>query len=595
MVLENEPVIFSQWVIAAFWFFVSAAISLSLTALVGGFLVAAFRHGPVAGGDITYRMVKTAASDLLSISPRRILALAWLAAQESLRRRVLIGFAVFVLILLFAGWFLDSKSTAPAALYLSFVLTATATLVLVMALLLSVFSLPADFKTKTIYTIVTKPVRPGEIVLGRILGFSVIGTVMLAVMGVLSYFFVIRVLDHSHEVDVASLKAAPNAVQGEQLGRTTSAQGHRHNVTIHEDGSGETDVVQGHWHMVQSETKDGKTIYTMGSPQDMLSARVPKYGTLRFKDRAGQGSSRGVNVGNEWKYRSFVEGGTLAAAVWTFSDITPEQFPDALPLEMTVRVFRSYKGEIEKGILGSLVVKNPKTGRSSAIQTFTAKDTYIDQRTIPRKLTDPAGKTIDLFDDLVADGELEIWLQCLDGQQYFGVAQADLYLRSRDGSFTMNFVKCYLGIWVQMLVVTAFGVMFSTFLSGPVAMLATLALVVLGFFRDFVFDVAQGTVVGGGPVESLVRLLKQQNVTTQMEPGLTRDVVQSMDSVFLTLMTAVTSMVPDFNKFSNVDYLAHGFDIPPDVVLVQFGTAVGFVAAVFAIGYFFLRTREVAR
>ena len=37
------------------------------------------------------------------------------------------------------------------------------------------FSLPADIKTKTIYTVVTKPVRPGEIVLGRIVGFSLVG------------------------------------------------------------------------------------------------------------------------------------------------------------------------------------------------------------------------------------------------------------------------------------------------------------------------------------------------------------------------------------------------------------------------------------
>ncbi len=55
-------------------------------------------------------MVKRGLRDLFSISPRRILALAWLAVQESLRRRVLVGFAVFLLILLFAGWFLDTQT-----------------------------------------------------------------------------------------------------------------------------------------------------------------------------------------------------------------------------------------------------------------------------------------------------------------------------------------------------------------------------------------------------------------------------------------------------------------------------------------------------
>jgi hypothetical protein len=44
-----------------------------------------------------------------------------------------------------------------------------------------------------------------------------------------------------------------------------------------------------------------------------------------------------------------------------------------------------------------------------------------------------------------------------------------------------------------------------------------------------------------------------------------------------------------------VNYVAHGFDIPADVVLVQLFTGLGYLVAVFAIGYFFMRTREVAR
>ena len=84
---------------------------------------------------------------------------------------MLVVFVVFVLVLLFAGWFLDSSSDHPARLYLSFVLTATELLVLLLAVFLSAFSLPNDIKSKTIHTVVTKPVRASEIVLGRILGF----------------------------------------------------------------------------------------------------------------------------------------------------------------------------------------------------------------------------------------------------------------------------------------------------------------------------------------------------------------------------------------------------------------------------------------
>ena len=53
--------------------------------------------------------------------------------QESIRRRVIVVFVVYLLILLFAGWFLQTNYPEPARLYFSFVLTATSYLVLVLA------------------------------------------------------------------------------------------------------------------------------------------------------------------------------------------------------------------------------------------------------------------------------------------------------------------------------------------------------------------------------------------------------------------------------------------------------------------------------
>ena len=74
--------------------------------------------------------------------------------------------------LLFAGWFIDPASPDPARLYLDLVLTTTGYLMLLLALFLSALSLPADIKNRTLHTVVTKPVRPSEIVLGRMLGFT---------------------------------------------------------------------------------------------------------------------------------------------------------------------------------------------------------------------------------------------------------------------------------------------------------------------------------------------------------------------------------------------------------------------------------------
>ena len=123
-----------------------------------------------------------------------------------------------------------------------FVLTATNYLILALALFISAFSLPEDIKSKTIYTIVTKPVRATEIVLGRMVGFVMVGTLLLVPMGVASYFFVERGLDHTH-YEVADVEEVG---RGRLQGETDYVQYHSHGFTIDaSETAGLTDVVRG--------------------------------------------------------------------------------------------------------------------------------------------------------------------------------------------------------------------------------------------------------------------------------------------------------------------------------------------------------------
>lgn len=605
VVTDTELLTFTQWFLygsetqwGALWWFLLVAIGLSIAALLLGYLLAAVRHGPMVAGDMTYRVVLTGLREMFILSPRRVWALARLAIQESVRRRVWVAFLVFVVLLLFAGWFLDTESREPVKLYLSFVLTTTMFLVLALSLFLSVFSLPNDIKNKTIYTVVTKPVRSGEIVLGRILGFTVIGSVLLAAMGVTSYFFVVRGLNHTHEITAFDLReiTGEDGLLGRE-GETSRSLHHRHQVVIDTEGNATVHANLGHYHdVIIEEDSRGETVYQLSSPKGMFRARVPVYGKLRFRDRTGKDVARGINVGNEWAYRSYIEGGTPAAAIWSFNNIRAADFPDGLPLELNIRVFRSHKGNIEEGILGSLVVRNPDTGRASDLHTFRAKEFYIDTQPIPRELTDSDGKPVDLFDDLITpDGRVEIWLQCLNHAQYFGAAQADCYLRAQENWFELNFFKGYLSIWVQMVLVICFGVLFSTFLSGPVAMVATIGAIVMGFFTQFVFDLAVGEVQGGGPIESLIRLVTQKNVSIDLEPGIGTAVAQTIDAVMLFFMNAAAHLLPNYSRYSNVDWVAYGFDIPLGVVMQNLVACLAYLLAVFVAGYFFLRIREVAK
>ena len=231
MILEDPVLPFGQWLLGNLPSFLGVLLALVLAGLFLGFLMAALRHGPVSAVKRTRRGIAEGFHDLRQMSLRRVTAMARLAFQESLRSKVLVAFALFVIMLLFAGWFLDVESDSPERLYLSFVLQSANYLVLVLAMFLSSFSLPNDMKNRTIYTVVTKPVRAWEIVLGRICGFVAIGSLMIFLMWISSYIFVVTGLRHHHDVDVASLTplaSGSSNTQGVQ-GRTTFNSRHRHN------------------------------------------------------------------------------------------------------------------------------------------------------------------------------------------------------------------------------------------------------------------------------------------------------------------------------------------------------------------------------
>jgi hypothetical protein len=609
----DEFLSFADWFGEAIKFAVIAIPVLILLAIFVCFLISAARRGPVEAFYAVAGVIATAiGQDLLATSLRRIMAIARLTVKEAIRRRVIVGFVIFVLILLFAGWFLDVKSDDPAHLYLSFVLTTTSYLVIVLGLFLATASIPADIKSKTIYTIVTKPVRSGELVLGRIFGFVAVVTALLVMMGVISYFFVVRGMNHEHEALPESVAVMAPLVEGEASpgseGSTTMNSHHRHTWKVNTEGQGMTDKVMGHRHQATHQAGGSGTdrlVYEIGPPQGALVARVPIYGKLRFLDNEGNPAAKGISVGKEWDYRSFIEGRTLASAIWTFKGLSDRDYPEHLPLALTLSVFRTFKGDIVTGVRGIIILKNtdPRNPIQSEPIGFESQEYTLQQLRIPRKLRTEGGggssqREIDLFDDLVREGELEIIVRCDDAVQYFGMAQADLYIEAPDAPFAWNFTKAYIAIWLQMIIVVCLGVTFSTFLSTPVAILGTMFAVLLGFFGTFVQDLWTGKAFGGGPIEALIRLVNQDNLVKPLEFGVGDigvKIVKFADSVFLTIIQALSAVLPDFSGLGRAsEFVAYSFNFYDQLLARQCLTTFVYVTAIAIVGYFFMRTREVA-
>jgi hypothetical protein len=650
MILEQNIPAFSDWIgiAAKDWFL--AVLTLVGVALIVGIVWAFIQYGFKGCLTPFFRAVRRGVENVTSLSFSRTWAIARLTIKESIRRRVLFVFALFMILLLMAGWFLDPNSEDPAKLYLSFVMGATAILVLLLSLFLSAFSLPTDFKTKTIYTVVTKPVRSSELVFGRVLGIGLIGTVILLLMGGASYLFVVNGLQHSHllieNTDLTPVAAGGGDNSGnpkEQIvfrGETRLANGHKHPVTVFADGRVVAEQVNGHTHQVSTEKIGEQTRYTVHNARGSMQARIPVYGSLSFRKGTGLEEGKGINVGDEWEYRSYIAGASGGkpsgeSAVFSFSGIkgntfNQEKFREGLPVEMTLGVFRTVKGNIEQRVTGSLAIRNPKTGLKVEVLTFSTEEFITKTVSIPwkiegtpqvvqRRSRDQDGnyyaspndnvisagqndvnltqrREFDLFKDFVADGQFEIWLQCIDHMQYLGVAQADLYLRADDGSVPMNFVKGYFSIWMQMLVLISFGVLFSTFLSGPVAMISTVSVMITGFAKAFMVEIGLNRILGGGPFESFYRLLIQQNMVVDLPTSFSTSFIKASDQVFSLFIRLIGQAIPPFSEYAIYNKaVVSGFDIPVNWLMNHTLMTLAYAVPIFVVAYLILSNREVAK
>ncbi|MEM6655482.1 MAG: hypothetical protein AAF596_06750, partial [Planctomycetota bacterium] len=440
-----------------------------------------------------------------------------------------------------------------------------------------------------------------DIVLGRIFGFGLVGTVMLLIMALAGYAFVNRTLEHTHAVEVDSLENISTA-SGEVIGsegRTARASFHRHEVQLGADGNGVATATYGHSHTVRS-PEPGR--YALSGAEDALRARVPKLGSISFRGRNGQKEQRGVSTGSEWTYRSSIEGGTQAAAVWRFDDVTEADLrtvdgEKVLPISLIVRVFRTHKGNLERAIQGTIQLQNPDNPEvRSDVRVFPARDYQIDQFDFPMEQYDTDQNPINLMDDLVSeDGAIEIVVQALDRAQYFNFAQADCYIRRPDGSPAWNYAKCCASIWSQMLIVITIGVTASTFLNGPIATMLTASAILLGFFRDYFVAVALGEEWGGGPIESAVRMYTHMNVMSPFEESPAVTLMQSVDTVLQTMMRGVALLLPNFPSLSTTDYVARGFAVPGPLVGRSLTIALAYVVGLTIAAFFILRSREVAK
>jgi ABC-type transport system involved in multi-copper enzyme maturation permease subunit len=596
--------------------------------------------------------------DVSALRWRRLYSIAWHSVVESTRRMWApwVVIAIFVVILAFTSWFLKpggDRAAELSRLYTGTLMLVSAMLVTVMVVILSPISIPNDIRQQTIYTIVSKPVHRLELIWGRLLGFMALVTVLLLGFGAVSMFYLNRVVSKRIETTrAAAARAAeqnrPDFAkqlndQADQLETRLSARVPVKGSLIFYD-SKEKMRLKGIDVGSELESRShiegaspSKAVWRYGIVRDpfdtrrVLDRRIPVASLLRpetiewYMDRAytaadridslkrqqaqpnisaqdsrklagqiqqleqelesAQGSYRQLEQRDAQLRRQTLQARQSGQTrqEQQYAQQSAQLHSPPIPIEMTFNIYRTTKGEIGEAVLASMVVKNPRPGTAPHRSFFGVHEYYTTKQSIPARVI--AG----------SQGFLDIEIRCETINQYLGMAESDLYILARQGSFWTNYLRGLLGVWLQALVIASIGLFLGTFLSWPVAFVSTIFFFIVG-------QIAMGTlqsfalrsIIGGGPLESLIRLLGHDNQMSELAPTLAVVLAKTFDQALMPFLSRLVYLIPNLNVLDVSNTVSEGFAVGPDIlignVLLGLGYAIPFTIA----GYYILKSREVA-
>ena len=71
--------------------------------------------------------------------------------------------------------------------------------------------------------------------------------------------------------------------------------------------------------------------------------------------------------------------------------------------------------------------------------------------------------------------------------------------------------------------------------------------------------------------------------------------LKTIDLFIMQIIAMVLHLLPDFEQFLEVQYLSHGYNIPWDMLIQHFFSVLSFLVTTYVLGYFVLKSRELAR
>lgn len=533
-------------------------------------------------------------TDALKLRWRRIWALSRLSFKEAIRYRVQwLGLLILPVFLFRNVWMTGVR---PVDEFRTLVIVSSwviLLLVLALANLLVSLSLPDDIKRSTIHTVVTKPVERFEILLGRFLGYSALMTVALAGLTAVSLVMInTATIDERAEEETAKarvpvrgkleFKSRRDEFEGTNVGREFEYRKY----------------IAGHPLSPQ------RAVWSFASvPAGLASApgdKVPVEFTFDiFRMTKGE-ENRGVDVALRFVTHACPQLRPRAdqAGEW--------QWGNADAYERYRQEVRAFQ---EKGI--NPEAAKPGTPAWDAANQLAEKYGFFEIRgknvydyevtvvEVPTGLFKNA-RSGDPGKEQGKDGveqprpRFSVYVKCESGGQLLGMAEPDLYLLEGNKSFSQNFVKAMIGLWCRMCIVIGLAVACSTYLSAVLAMLAVAVIFLTGYFTDHLNDVAYNRSIGGGPFESMSRLVRAEAPTVPSSESAGTKLLQGADQFWGWVIRRVQNVIPDVESFSWTHFVSEGFNINTEFLILNILVTIGYLLPWGVLAYYLMKSREIA-
>lgn len=490
-----------------------------------------------------------------------------------------------------AQWFFSYRPEDELKVTIAFVAVVVAVLIKTISALMASFALPNDIKNQTIYTVVTKPVERFEIVLGLFFGHVALMTLILAILTAASLVLI--------NANTPNKTAQEQTFKARVPVRGSMAFGSGRDDFAGVNVGREFDYRKYiHGHPQSPQRGIWSFIKLPSNLSSMPNDRVPiefMFDIFRLtkgkEDRGGSGVEVSLRfVTHNCPQKPPVDFKTSGDGEWKWTDA--KRFDD---YQRELRQAREQGRNPTAAEVGSDGWKTAnELAEKYGIYEISGKP-VSNNRVIGVDI--PAGLFRNAFQNRPADPNaplIRVYVKCESAGQMLGMAEPDLYLLAGNQSFTQNYIKAMFGLWCRVCLIVGLAVACSTYLSGVIALLAAVFLFLCGYFTEFIRDVSLNRNIGGGPLDSMTRLMKADLPTGPAAQNTAAKIAETGDQGFAWIMRRFLNLIPDVESFSWTEFVKEGFNVSFEYLIINLLVLIGYLLPWGLLAYYLMKSREIA-